>query len=68
MAQATQTQPTSMSFGSIFDRTGESLRRFGARMIEIRQRQANAVVREELVRLGLSKGKIAPHDADANFL
>lgn len=54
--------------GGFFARAGASLQRFGARMIEARQRQANAVVHEELKRLGLAEGKVVRHDADGNFL
>lgn len=48
MAHVTHTHPVGHGLSALFSRVGAGLARFGERLMEARQRQANAIVREHL--------------------
>lgn len=53
--------------GQVLARLGTGLRRLGARLIEVRMRQAEAVVAERRNWIEGTRVATAPHDADSYF-
>jgi len=68
MTHVAHTHPVAHGLSVFVARSGAGLHRFGARLIEARMRQAEAIVAERRNWIEGTHTKVARHDADGFFL